>query len=72
MSILNPDIMHEINVYVNISLVFAICMRLLIKRGNLKFFLGRFSGWSTAGRFKEESFVIERWMLDIGRNNLIL
>lgn len=54
--------MHEINVYVNISLVFAICMRLLIKRGNLKFFLRRFSGWSTAGRFNEESFVIERWM----------
>lgn len=63
--------MHEINlnVYVNIYLFFAICMHLLIKRGNSS--IGRFSGWSTAGRFNEESFVIERWMLDIGRNNLI-
>lgn len=36
--------MHEINlnVYVNIYLFFAICMQLLIKRGNLKFFYRTF------------------------------
>lgn len=70
--LLNLDIMYEINVYVNIFLVFVICMWLFIKRGNLKFFLGCFSGWLIVGCFNEEFFVIECWMLDIGRNNLIL
>lgn len=40
--ILNLDIMYEINVYVNIFLVFVICMWLFIKRGNLKFFYRMF------------------------------